>query len=440
MSKTVYIHIGSDKAGSSSLQYFLHANRDRLEDMGCLLIRTQSIPEAGQPFLFQDLESPEWADAVAEIDNAPAHVTKFVFTWEGIHFFNHDQLRRLHDHLGKFEVKFVYYIREQATLIQSGLLQELKNANLQGVQIPHMGPDHPLLAPDNRDYNVITSMFEEVFGPDCMQLRVFERGRMLDGDVKTDFLDQIGLERTPDFADPEDLNPSLTVEAGIATQMLDRLFGDEMQKLYLRDIMLRLSTRLKGSKNFLGKGAVKTIRDRYTDCNRAVAQKYFGQDELFELKSAHNPQRYEKHTLRQYLTEFFTIWPEFPTVKPNADLLLFQDQYGDAKEHWRVEDRVAWPTVTRPKVRFRTQIRFLLPRHNSVSLKLRAPGSHMFRCHVYHREQLLGTVSAYEKLFLPLSVLDPYDIFDLELEPTSPEDEIRLIGISWAYEEEHPPS
>ncbi len=436
MTKTVFIHIGSDKAGSSSLQYFLFANRDLLETRGCRLIHTQSIAEAGQPFLFQDLESPEWADAVREIEQAAPHVTKFVFTWEGVHFFDEAQIRRLHDHLGQFDVRFVYYVREQAALIQSGLLQELKNANLQGVTLPHMRPDHALLSPDNRDYAAIIDRFEAAFGEGCVQLRVFEREALLNGDIKADFLAQIGLEKTPDMADPADINPSLTVEAGIAVQMLDRLCADQTEKLYLRDLFLRLSTRRKGSKYFLQRPAVKSIRERYAECNRRVAQRYFGRDELFDLRDAHNPARYDKNALAGYLADFSEVWPDYPTVKPNADLLLFQQQHGETKGDWRIEDRVAWPTVERPRIRFRAQVRFLLPRHNSVSLKLRAPGAHMFAARIRHRGEVVGQVKAYEKMVMPLDKIVPFDCFDLELEPVTAEDEIRLIGISWAYEEE----
>ena len=286
MTKTAIIHIGSDKAGSTSLQYYLVRNQKALRAQRRHLIRTGLHKAAGHPFLFIDLDNPSWAAVLQEMTSNELDADIFIMSWEGIHNYNLDKLEKLRGYFEGYIVKFIFYIREQGELVQTGLLQRLKQDTLVDVDLFNVDHDCPHLFASTRCYDQTVERFENVFGEGCIDLRVFERGQLYKGDIKLDFLQSIGIEDASEFNDLGDVNESLSLEASLAIQLLDPLAVDEAERRFLRDAGLVTSMQRKGHKYFLSPAQLESVRSFFADSNKRVAQRFFDREQLFQFKDA----------------------------------------------------------------------------------------------------------------------------------------------------------
>lgn len=312
MTKTAIIHIGSDKAGSTSIQYFLARNQDALRAQRRRLIRAGLRKAAGHPFLFINLDHPAWAEVSLELTQFESEADVFILSWEGVHNFSIEKLEKLRGYFEGFDVKFVFYIREQGELVQTGLLQRLKQDTLSDVDLFNVASDCPHLFAATRCYDQTIERFESVFGEGCVDLRVFERNQLHKRDVKLDFLQAVGIEDASDFSDLGDVNESLSLEASLAIQLLDPLALDGADRRSLRDAGLVMSMLHKGWKYFLNPEQLARVRAFYAESNQRVARRFFGREQLFEFRDATAPSDVDRMEVASVAAEMLAMWPRYP--------------------------------------------------------------------------------------------------------------------------------
>lgn len=417
MTKSAIIHIGSDKAGSSSIQYFLGRNQEALRARRIHLVRTGLARAAGQPFLFLDLDDPRWGELPSEIEEHDAATDTFLFSWEGIHHYKYDDLFKLRKHLDGLELKFVFYIREQSELIQSGLLQRMKQDNLHDFDFVKIDPKSPHLHPPTRNYLETIERFERVFGEGSIDVRVFERKQLQDGDAKHDFLHAIGIEPSEDFIDYGDVNESLWVEAAVAIQLLDPLARSKEDRRAIRDAGMAVSSIRSGAKYFLSEAVVDEIRGHYAETNRAVAQRFFNRDALFTLKPAFSADGVNETATSEFMRDMLAIWPHYPMAWGKVPAGRMLSRNGRTLEGWASVEAGMRLTGETGRIRIHFPPRGLFPEHIAGTLQLLTVG----RVHRHVRLSVEGGETKvirapHEKYRISLDALKPYGAVDLTVE------------------------
>lgn len=443
-----FIHIGCDKAGSSSLQYFLGRNRDALHAQGVHLIEAGYQRAGGHPGLFRAYDPQLWAAAWREIEERRGSCDRVLFTWEGVHALSEADLRRVHDCLRGLDCRFIYYMREQAELIQSGLLQRLKADALTGCDLLDTTDHSRHLTPPGRRYGAVIDRFETVFGAGCMDVRVFERGRLRHGDLKGDFLDAIGAPMVdaayPDGFQPyPNVNESLSVETGAAVQMLDHLALGAADRRGLRGAALAVARETDGSKYFLTRPQVEQIRRFYAEDNKAVALRFFGREALFEERPAWRDGLIDRGAIARSAAQILTIWPRYPWAYKwlPAPELLVAPQAGAAGADGVADS--AWALAAGPGgasaarlVGARGPIKLLpsprsrFPHQRSIRIGIDLGPGVERRLRVFCGDGVLAEISApREPILVPFDRLGRYGVVDVMLAPIdgdAPLDILRL--------------
>ena len=204
MRPTCYLHLGTHKTGTTSLQVFLTSNQARLARAGLY------VPRAGRPWPpLSGHHNVAWelngdprfdprhgslADLVVEVASArPPLACISSEDFEYLHDKPH-QLRRLIDALGSigYDVKAIVYVRPQAgyaeslyaTLVQHGLavgFPEFLRTLLRDGTFRMRGWIFRF------EYSVLLEVLAGVFGPEHLIVRAYRSGRPADALLR-DFL------------------------------------------------------------------------------------------------------------------------------------------------------------------------------------------------------------------------------------------------------------
>jgi hypothetical protein len=232
--RRAFVHIGAPKTGSKSLQHFLSQNKAVLQRAGILYPgdgmwhdriasalmgsdpRFIANAHAGlsDPVEIRALDDAFMAGATAEM--RADQVQTVVLSYEG--FFQPDarlarRLRRmLSDVAG--EVTIVAYLRHPVPWAESSYSTRAILGFPGGTDI---------LKDAVLPIRETLGVYVDAFGHDRIAVRCFDRRRLVGADVRTDFLDLIGLDRTRlpdlDFASI-DRNVALSVPAIILAEAI----------------------------------------------------------------------------------------------------------------------------------------------------------------------------------------------------------------------------
>lgn len=221
MKKTLYLHIGRPKTGSTALQTFLHRNRDALEQQGICYPKTGLYQKASHKLSLVLLpELPDYGaveeesceqlydDLVSEARNSSAPAV--VVSSENFWLVDPGRLpAALKDN---FDVKVVAYLRRQDDVLVSSFMQEVK-----GGAIPFEYPLDDFIANPTRrkflDYHAILQAWAETFGRENVIVRLFEQLDKSNG-IERDFLKVTGVADAGGLHFPatdKNISPSIDV-------------------------------------------------------------------------------------------------------------------------------------------------------------------------------------------------------------------------------------
>jgi hypothetical protein len=281
----VYLHIGTDKTGSTSIQGHLYANRRWMEELRVLVPAAGLSVRNGHASMLSELEDAALESLSAELDQAAEDGFRAVIlSWEGMTFYSEEKITRLRSALGKYPVTILVYLREQADILQSGFLQRVKaNSNKFPMQIYEFprSPEERRLSktmrrPRTRNYYRMLSAWRAVIPEAEFLVREFHKQALSGGDVVQDFFEQLGLPPCEGFlsAGFED-NVSLDVEGALAVQgwQEEGREGKELDRL--SDIAYSMVSRHgPTTRYFLGKNTVKAIRRDFRGSNKKLAKEF----------------------------------------------------------------------------------------------------------------------------------------------------------------------
>jgi hypothetical protein len=280
------IHIGSDKAGSTAIQECLNANLSWYSNHGIHIPRTGFMRMAGHPTLFTNLDSPslrrDLANEIRGLENADTAI----LSWEGVHFFDSErraELRSLIEICAPgCELTFVYYVRDQLSLIQSGLLQQVKQLALQPSTIAalskpfHEIPPHlvGLLLNTKRAFHRRISDWKQDFPDAHFAVRLYDRAQLVNSDIIDDFHEALGIELDADFRRPTGLaNLSLTAESAM---VLNEYFQHTWTEDDRRRIVDSALSFRSGTSKYLHETSLRAVREYFASDNRHLAAAYPG--------------------------------------------------------------------------------------------------------------------------------------------------------------------
>lgn len=198
-----YFHIGFDKTGSTSIQIACHENRTILSKFGFLYPNGQWHAQFGSYFCDdprdyvynrsmgrsqkKKLEEIKTEDAQymasleQQIEHSDANV--LILSYEGFQYLDGSTLQKIRKYIERIAkiVKIVIYCRDPISYAISAASQRAKKG------VPSWS------GPPIQNFKNICERFSSVFGPENLVVRKFDKNSLPGGDVRLDFLYQIGL-------------------------------------------------------------------------------------------------------------------------------------------------------------------------------------------------------------------------------------------------------
>ena len=283
--KCLFIHIGSHKTGSTSLQHFLynqqeHLNkndftyfsknalgfneRDKCSNSWIKINKKNLLNENGveikkMQLLCKKLFSSNHQNVILSSEN---------FSW----IFHKKPLRSLSIELKKYfyKIKIIIYLRRQDEMAVSFLQECSKKPNLPESRIfeftsraiPKINTSQYFYF----NYYEKLSLWRNTFGKENLIIRCYDKKKLNGGEVITDFLNALNIP--PIFSEKELLNKSNGFEATKVGHLLNESIKDKKLNKYIRKY-------LSHNGNFLpSKKEAKNYLHYYKDSNHKLYQEY----------------------------------------------------------------------------------------------------------------------------------------------------------------------
>lgn len=291
------LHIGTGKAGSSSIQFFLRDNRERLGEMGVLYPRTPGNARHARLGLFvkprAELESsPEWYGEkhsdpasfrkafrrrlLSEIEDSG--LSRVLLSDEILFGSSQQTLRRLSrfTHRIAESVRLVAYLRRQDDHMVSRYQQGVKIGWV--VRLRDWAQEG---MSGLYDYHARIQMLERLLAPTDLVVRRFEPESFVGGSLFQDFLDAVRIDaRAEDLKQVQNLNKSLDAESVEFLRLLNlhqiENEGATAGLIDNRALVKRLTELSTGPTLTLPTSVLDAFMERWEQSNRAVAREFLG--------------------------------------------------------------------------------------------------------------------------------------------------------------------
>ena len=310
--KSLKLHIGFTKTGSTSIQAFLRENESALAAEG-IYYPNLFNEHSGQVSVFgyitsqhdlkfskfvrgrfelyteQDAErfraefETVFADRITG-SSADTIVLSCELMARGFNHVEHFRCLKQFLEAWFYDIEIIAYIRAQEDLIPSRLSQSTKLGN--------SVPLDQFITAANNDYLVPLQRWSDTFGAERLNVRLFGKAHFINGNLIEDFYSMIGGDELGALQMPQRVNPALSAEA------IDFLQGFNKHIPYLTDAMKRNPVRgnILGYMGALSKDgqAVKlsieqlnTIREQYAASNEKVREIFYpDRSELFSVNKS----------------------------------------------------------------------------------------------------------------------------------------------------------
>lgn len=329
-----YLHIGTEKTGTTTIQAFMAGNRQELLRRGVLYPTTfgftgnhlqlavyaQNDDKVDDLRRMSGVTTPEavtqqrrnlerrFAEEVARCDKAD----RLVLSNEHCHsrLVTREEVQRLYDLLSPWCERFriIAYLRPQHELAISRYSTRIKLGEPQGDPFKGVDP-----SADYYNYNRMLIRWATVFGREHIEARVFARGELVEGDVVADFLTRVGVEKEGLAAVPKQ-NESLSAQALDFLARLNPLvppFIDGKPNPERGDIAEIMEKLYPGKGVLRPRAQVREVFERFTQSNHNACQGFFrGRDKLFEPDFSQYPEIVDSQglTLDDAFRMFAEVW------------------------------------------------------------------------------------------------------------------------------------
>ncbi len=290
--QTLTIHIGASKTGSSAIQAFLARNRDWLRERGIVVPDNAMAdePEVEGHHLWyfaQATEKP--AQSAAELAEkiealfAKDGVRQVVLSAENLSDRKDEELRCFADVVRRYETEVVVYLRRQDDWLLSAWQQwrAKTEPDLQAWLEASVGVWG--------NWRALLERWERVVGRERIHVRLYDRAKLVNGDVVADFEQFLQLdEAVPDNPPEKSPNPSFN-EAIVSLIPGSGLFEYENDNAFYAFLESTLGdvAYKRSNESALTYEQRLEILERYEESNGWIRERYFAGEDvpetLFEL-------------------------------------------------------------------------------------------------------------------------------------------------------------
>lgn len=213
--KTVYLHIGTHKTGSTSIQRFLAEAEDALAEQGILYPKagrpdTDWSDQYGQHELYWSIvgkrgieDEQAWNDLRREIDEHPGR--RVVVSAEGFEACTSDEIQRIVAHLNPYPIHVIVYLRRPMQFLRSDYKQRVKMGTCSDSFVQFVEEMIPRC-----NYLDLVSRWEQFDAIESVDVRLFEKVKSGPG-LEPSFAEAVGIdfEKVQSFAgSPVNTSPS----------------------------------------------------------------------------------------------------------------------------------------------------------------------------------------------------------------------------------------
>lgn len=310
--KTLYLHIGMPKTGTTSIQNFLCQNRSVLEKNGfCYPDFGNMFPKyagaanglfmvkcfAEEMQLAQDTQEQLFREGMKRVQQLFGQYDNIIISNERIFRATYERRSSLWQELKEagekhgFSVKIILFLRRQDLYLASHYNQKVKlNIRWDGNVGTKTWEEYlklPSAVKHSLDYYGRLEQIRAVLGKDAVIVRRFEKQHFYGGSLYSDFLHVLGLEYTREYQlAQEEYNKNLpgnTVEIMRILNEVEEIDSRDRQ-LFLDALLLdgKLSTRYYKTSMF-SKEEAEALLEKYKEGNQKIAEEYIQDGEaLFD--------------------------------------------------------------------------------------------------------------------------------------------------------------
>ncbi len=278
--KTLYLHIGSHKTGTSSIQRFLALNPELLfkHDFELFSLSPEGeIVDTGELNCWVHVEDRPFRAYFKDglVATLSSNITRnnVIMSCESLSWiFNKDDIVRIYDELSKFfdSIKVICYIRSQDEHLISHFQQASKY--MFEPALKYYGDNIGLLPLSEKSFDEYLNyedrlyIWEKVFGEENIIVREFSSNKLVNSDAILDFLSVLGIAHEGDTIR---INESIGYQQQIIGQVLNK---HGIDKQHIRNEILSLSKNK--SKVSVADEFRTKIHQRYSNSNKALSLKY----------------------------------------------------------------------------------------------------------------------------------------------------------------------
>ena len=299
--KTLYIHIGTSKTGTTTIQTYCGINREQLKSKGVLfpimpyhydritenrnghflyaMIYENGVrnKEKEEQVLKQELDYI--VDCFKDYDNV-------LLSEESIWWATATRRKGLwkylqeHSQQNNYQVKIIVYLRRQDQFMMSRYNQILKTDTGGGTQrfyeyFKDMNGKYKCVM----NYRQRLDYMAKFFPKENIVVKRFDRSYFYNGDLKADFLHILGVEIDDTFAElPKDENLGISVQSGELKRVLNRLgtmtFAENQKLLQMLNECEALLPKREVS--IMTTEHIEKFMKKFIDDNESIAVDYIG--------------------------------------------------------------------------------------------------------------------------------------------------------------------
>ncbi|WP_052777583.1 hypothetical protein [Campylobacter coli] len=317
---TAYIHIGTPKTGTTSIQKFITLNLDLFLQQGMVYPKTFCVnnQHAKIAYIIKNMKSDFnfWLNQeVVFLRNEISENKKytFLFSSEMISLYINEsytliRLKELFNWLGFKNIKCILYLRSNDEYMISHSSQNIKC----GLGVYYKRKAEFCTSMGMHMYKTICKNYINVFGKENIIVRLFDKNEFYQGDLLKDFIHSIGLEWDNKFRIPERENETLDLIGFELQGRLNKLGCGWNNKI---NSTMEFSEKYFTSKDphlkfQPAKEVTQSYMDYFEESNEWVRQEFFPHKErLFPKKDLSNYK--ENYELKEMKPEYWDKIAEF---------------------------------------------------------------------------------------------------------------------------------
>lgn len=308
--KTLYLHIGTEKTGTTSLQTFLAENEAALQAQGFTYLCDPAKPYChknattplslhapvvacffadSQEYIPEEKHFPKDFLLQTLADDLRRNDKNVVLSSE--HFSSRlratDDLESLRQVFTGYNVKIVCYIRRQDEMALASFSTDIKSGRREPFRVEDIHPNDLYY-----NYAALIEPWSKIFGKENLLIRSY--GRLEGNDIRKDFMALLGLRAMDSFAFSELENPSLDASQAEHLRLVNLAlpaFQETSLPLYQKLLHLRRKATQcvpKGPplKKLLSRSQRQQILSRFSASNAALEKEYMRPGDLDDWRDA----------------------------------------------------------------------------------------------------------------------------------------------------------